>query len=46
MAAVEAVEEAVLDAMLMGGDAPTVKPPGKVCRALTADALLAAMAAC
>lgn len=41
LAAVEAVEEAVLDAMLAGEDAPTVKPPGGVVRAIDADRLVA-----
>jgi D-aminopeptidase len=44
LAAVEATEEAVLNAMLAGRDFTTLKPPGKTCRALTADVLLDAMA--
>jgi D-aminopeptidase len=34
LATVEAVEEAVLNALCAGEDAPTVKPAGQVCRAL------------
>jgi D-aminopeptidase len=34
LAAVEAVDEAVINAIVAGEDAPTVKPPGLVCRAL------------
>jgi D-aminopeptidase len=44
LAAVEATEEAVLNAMLAGSDVTTLKPAGKTCRALTADLLLDAMA--
>jgi L-aminopeptidase/D-esterase-like protein len=43
LAGVESVEEAVLNALLAGEDAPTVKPPGHVCRAIDADALLTAL---
>ena len=42
-AAVEATEEAVLNAMLAAADAPTVRPPGRIVPALRADALLEAM---
>lgn len=34
LAAVEAVEEAVLNALCAGEDAPTIKPKGLVCRAI------------
>lgn len=34
LAAVEAVEEAVVNALVAGEDVATVKPPGRVCRAL------------
>jgi D-aminopeptidase len=44
LAAVEATEEAVLNAMLAGSDFTTLKPAGKTCRALTADLLLDALA--
>jgi L-aminopeptidase/D-esterase-like protein len=44
LAAVEAVEEAVLNALLAGEDAPTVKPPGGVCRAIDPNALRAILA--
>jgi L-aminopeptidase/D-esterase-like protein len=39
MGAVEAIEEAVVNAMVAGEDVPTVKPPGMVCRALDHDRL-------
>lgn len=42
MAAVESVEEAVLNAMAAAEDMPTLKPPGRVCRALDMTALRAA----
>lgn len=41
LAAVEAVEEAVLNALCAGEDAPTVKPPGYICRALDTERLVA-----
>lgn len=41
LAAVEAVEEAVLNALTAGEDAVTVKPPGKVCHAMDIDQLTA-----
>lgn len=34
LAAVESVEEAVVNALVAGEDAPTVKPPGLTCRAI------------
>ena len=43
MAAVEAIEEAVLNAMLAAEDTPAVRPPGKLVRAIPHDALMAAM---
>ena len=39
-AAVDSTEEAVLNALLAAEDTPTLKPPGKVARALDAGALL------
>jgi len=44
LAAVEATEEAVLNAMLAARDFTTLKPSGKTCRALDADLLLDALA--
>ena len=44
LAAVEAVEEAVLNAMLAAEDMTTLRPPGKVCRALDGEALVRFMA--
>ena len=44
LAAVEATEEAVLNAMLAARDFTTLKPAGKTCRALDADLLLDALA--
>ncbi|MDF2235281.1 P1 family peptidase [Albimonas sp. CAU 1670] len=43
LAAVEAVEEAVLNALTAGEDAPTVKPAGKTCRAIDLDRLVEIM---
>jgi D-aminopeptidase len=43
LAAVEATEEAVLNAMLVARDFTTLKPAGKTCRALDADLLLDAL---
>ena len=43
LAAVEAVEEAVVNALVAGEDAPTVKPAGRTVRAIDADALMRAM---
>ena len=45
LAAVEAVEEAVINALVAGEDAPTVKPPGRTCRALDTARLRAIFAA-
>lgn len=39
MAAVEAVEESVLNAMLAAEDSPTARPAGSICRALNPAAL-------
>lgn len=44
LAAVEATEEAVINAMLAGEDFTTLKPAGKTCRALRPEALLRALA--
>jgi peptidase S58-like protein len=41
LAAVEAVDEAVLNAMLAAGDTPTARPSGSLCRGLDADRLCA-----
>jgi D-aminopeptidase len=41
MAAVEATEEAVVNAMAAAEDMTTLRPPGKVCRAIDMDALVA-----
>ena len=41
LSAVEAVEEAVVNALVAGEDVPTVKPPGRVCRALDTGRLAA-----
>ena len=43
LAAVEATEEAVLNAMATAEDMTTLRPPGKVCRASDMDALVAAV---
>ncbi len=39
LAAVEATEEAVVNALVAGEDTPTVKPPGRICRAIDPDRL-------
>lgn len=39
LAAVEAVDEAVVNALVAGEDAPTIKPPGKNCRAIDLEYL-------
>lgn len=44
LAAVEAVDEAVINALVAGVDVPTVKPAGQVCRAIDTDALRAIFA--
>lgn len=41
MAAVQAVEEAVVNAMLAAEDMTTLRPPGRVCRAIDPDRLRA-----
>ncbi|RID90769.1 S58 family peptidase [Gemmobacter lutimaris] len=41
LAAVEAVDEAVVNAMVAGEDVPTVKPRGKICRAIGRERLAA-----
>ena len=43
LAAVEAVEEAVINALTAGEDAPTVKPAGLICRAIDTDRLVELM---
>ncbi|MCZ8334544.1 MAG: P1 family peptidase [Rhodobacteraceae bacterium] len=45
LAAVEAVEESVINALVAGEDVPLVKPPGKVCPALDTARLRAIFAA-
>jgi L-aminopeptidase/D-esterase-like protein len=44
LAAVEAVEEAVVNALVAGEDAVTVKPAGQVCRAIDTVRLAALLA--
>ncbi len=44
LAAVEAVEEAVVNAIVAGEDTPTVKPPGQVVRGIDTGALAALFA--
>ena len=44
LAAVEAVEEAVVNALVAGEDVPTVKPRGRICRAIDTAALAALFA--
>ena len=44
LAAVEAVEEAVINAIVAGEDTPTVKPPGHVVRGIDTAALAALFA--
>jgi D-aminopeptidase len=41
LAAVQSIEEAVVNAMVAGEDVATVKPAGRVCRALDAERLKA-----
>jgi D-aminopeptidase len=43
LAAVESVEEAVVNALVAAGDTPTLRPPGKTCRAIDHDALIDVM---
>jgi len=43
LAAVEAVEEAVVNALVAAEDMPTLRPAGKVCRAIDHDRLVAVM---
>ena len=40
MAATEAIEEAIVNAMLAADDMTTLRPPGLVCRALETNQLL------
>jgi D-aminopeptidase len=44
LAAVQSIEEAVVNALVAGEDVPTVKPAGKTCRALNLDRLRAIFA--
>ena len=44
LAAVEAIEEAVVNAMLAADDMTTVRPAGRVCRALDGHRLMELMA--
>ncbi|MFZ1482575.1 MAG: P1 family peptidase [Paracoccaceae bacterium] len=44
LASVEAVEEAVINAIVAGEDTPTVKPAGKICRGIDHDRLRAIFA--
>lgn len=44
LAAVEAVEEAVVNALVAGEDVATVKPPGRICHAIDTAALAAVFA--
>jgi D-aminopeptidase len=44
LAAVEAVEEAIVNAMLAAEDTPTLKPAGQVCRAIDPDRLVGILA--
>lgn len=44
LGAVEAVEEAVVNALVAGEDVPTVKPAGRLCRAIDTQALRAIFA--
>jgi D-aminopeptidase len=39
LAAVEAVDEAIINALVAGEDTPTVKPAGQICRAIDTSAL-------
>lgn len=39
LAAVEAVDEAVINAIVAGEDAPTVKPPGRTCQSINTSQL-------
>jgi D-aminopeptidase len=43
LGAVEAVEESVINAMVAAGDMTTLKPAGRVCRAIDTDALVEVM---
>ncbi|MBL9049947.1 MAG: P1 family peptidase [Tabrizicola sp.] len=44
LAAVQSIEEAVVNAMVAGEEVPTVRPEGLVCRALNTDRLRAIFA--
>ena len=43
LAAVEAVDEAILNAMLAAEDTPTARPTGGICKALEPQRLLACL---
>ncbi len=45
LAAVEAIEEAVVNALVAARDTPTLRPPGKICRAIPHDRLVEVMRA-
>ncbi|HXV23689.1 MAG TPA: P1 family peptidase [Alphaproteobacteria bacterium] len=45
LAAVEAIEEAVVNAMVAARDTPTLRPPGRICRAIPHDRLVEVMRA-
>ena len=45
LASVEAIEEAVINALVAARDTPTLRPPGKVCRAIPHDRLVEVMRA-
>jgi len=45
LACVEAIEEAVINALVAAKDTPTLRPPGKVCRAIEHDRLVEVMRA-
>jgi D-aminopeptidase len=40
---VEAIEEAVINALLGASDMPTLRPPGRICRAINHEHLLDVM---
>jgi D-aminopeptidase len=42
-AGVEAIEEAVIKAQLGASDMPTLRPPGRICRAINHEHLLDVM---
>jgi len=42
-AAVEAIEESVVNALVAAGDTPTLRPPGRICRAIDHERLVGVM---